>query len=110
MRTSSKSQNEAEYERLFTIFYQAYPKHKGKGSALTAFKKLKPDQALLDEILKALEWQKEQEDWKKDGGQYVPYPATYLNGRRWEDEPTVRRITADVDTTEIDELADILYM
>ncbi len=24
--------------------------------------------------------------WIKDGGKYVPYPQTYLNGDRWEDE------------------------
>lgn len=27
------------------------------------------------------------EAWTKDGGKYVPYMATYLNQRRWEDEP-----------------------
>lgn len=85
-RNSSKTQKDAEYEGLFDIFYKAYPKHKGKVAALKAFKKLKPDQALLDEILKALEWQKQQEEWKKDRGQFIPNPATYLNGRRWEDE------------------------
>jgi hypothetical protein len=109
-RISSKTQKNAEYEDLFSIFYQAYPKKKDKAKAFNAFKKIKPDKALLDEILKALEWQKQQDDWKKDGGQYIPYPATYLNGRRWEDEPTVRRTNAEVDTTEIDELTDILYM
>lgn len=25
-------------------------------------------------------------DWQKDGGKYIPYPSTWLNGRRWEDE------------------------
>jgi hypothetical protein len=83
---NEKLQKDAEYEGLFAIFYNAYPKHKGKVAALKAFKKLKPDRALLDEILKALEWQKQQEEWKKDRGQFIPNPATYLNGRRWEDE------------------------
>ena len=85
-RNSSKTQKDVEYEGLFNIFYKAYPKKKDKTKAFNAFKKLKPDQALLDKILTSLEWQKQQDDWKKDGGQYVPYPATYLNGRRWEDE------------------------
>ena len=87
MRENAKVQKDAECEQLFATFYKAYPKKKDKVKAFNAFKKLKPTQALLDEILKALEWQKQQEDWKKDRGQYVPYPATYLNGRRWEDEP-----------------------
>ena len=25
---------------------------------------------------------------KKEGGQFIPYPATWINGRRWEDEVT----------------------
>lgn len=34
----------------------------------------------------ALERQKRSRDWTKEGGQFVPYPATWLNQRRWEDE------------------------
>jgi hypothetical protein len=26
------------------------------------------------------------EDWTKEGGQYIPYPATWLNAKGWEDE------------------------
>jgi len=26
------------------------------------------------------------EQWQRDGGKFVPYPATWLNGRRWEDD------------------------
>ena len=26
------------------------------------------------------------DQWKKDSGRFVPYPATWLNNRRWEDE------------------------
>ncbi|TRO38611.1 hypothetical protein EQ832_12025 [Pseudomonas sp. ALS1131] len=29
-----------------------------------------------------------QHDWIKDGGQFVPLPASWLNGHRWEDELT----------------------
>lgn len=25
-------------------------------------------------------------DWLKSGGQYIPHPSSWLNGRRWEDE------------------------
>ena len=25
-------------------------------------------------------------DWTKDGGQFIPHAATWLNGKRWEDE------------------------
>ena len=29
------------------------------------------------------------EDWRKEGGKYIPYPASWLNGQRWEDETVV---------------------
>jgi hypothetical protein len=36
-----------------------------------------------------LEAQKKQEDWRKDGGKFIPYPATYLRQERWDDELTI---------------------
>ena len=44
---------------------------------------------MIDQILKALAWQVRSEQWCKDGGQYIPNPATYLNQGRWQDEPAV---------------------
>ena len=50
---------------------------------MKAFKKVKvPVSVLLD----AIEKQKKSEDWKKEGGKFIPYPTTWLNGKRWEDE------------------------
>ena len=71
---------------LFFTFWKAYPKKKAKKQAEKAFLKLKPDEALLDKMLKALERQKASQDWQKQEGQFIPYPATWLNGARWEDE------------------------
>ena len=41
----------------------------------------------IDAVLAALEWQVQQPAWTKDGGAYIPHPATWLNGARWEDQP-----------------------
>lgn len=72
---------------LFDEFWTAYPKHVAKAQARKAFGKLKADRTLLDQMLAALNWQREQPGWKKDNGSYVPNPSTWLNARRWEDEP-----------------------
>ena len=72
---------------LFDEFWVAYPKHVAKKSARRAWDKLHADRDLLDALLTALEWQTRMEAWQRDGGRYVPNPATWLNGRRWEDEP-----------------------
>lgn len=68
----------------FECFWRAYPKKRNKGNAEKAWKKLNPP---LAKILDALEWQRQQQSWTKDGGQFVPYPASYLNAKGWEDEP-----------------------
>lgn len=70
----------------FARFWEAYPKKVGKGAAETAWRKRKPDDALLSQMLQAIERAKQSPDWTKDGGQYIPNPATWLNQRRWEDE------------------------
>ena len=62
------------------------PEEKAKADAEKAFKTLKVDEDLLATMLSALEKQKRSPDWTKDGGQYIPYPATWLRGKRWNDE------------------------
>ena len=70
----------------FDAFWPAYPKKTAKQDAIRAFGKIRPDEALLQVILKAVETQKASAQWQEDGGHYIPHPATWLNGRRWEDE------------------------
>uniref|UniRef100_A0A6H1ZTE8 Lin1244/Lin1753-like N-terminal domain-containing protein n=1 Tax=viral metagenome TaxID=1070528 RepID=A0A6H1ZTE8_9ZZZZ len=70
----------------FEIFWKAYPKKKAKGKAEGAWKKIKDPENTLTIILKAIDWQKNSPDWLRDGGQFIPYPASYLNGKCWEDE------------------------
>lgn len=79
-------------EELFPAFWAAYPRKEGKQTALKAFTKINPDQELLQTMLAAIERQKQTAQWKENGGQYIPHPATWLNGRRWEDE-VVNRVT-----------------
>ena len=37
-------------------------------------------------MLEAIEKHKASSQWQKDGGQFIPHPATWLNQERWEDE------------------------
>ena len=30
------------------------------------------------------------DQWKKDGGQFIPHPATWLNQEGWDDEPEIK--------------------
>lgn len=89
--SSSKEQVPASKERSLPVgfeeWYRAYPKHVAKGAALKAWTKINPTTEVRTHMLDALKWQRTQPQWLKDGGAYVPNPATYLNAAQWQDEP-----------------------
>lgn len=70
----------------FDDFWSAYPRKADKAKALKAWNKIKPDDRLVGCMLRSLMAWAKSEQWKKDGGQYIPLATTWLNGARWEDE------------------------
>lgn len=81
-----KNKNKYIYIDLFEQFWEHYPKKKDKGNAEKWFKKNKPDKELVDLMIKQIERLKDTNDWKKQDGQFIPYPTTWLNAKGWEDE------------------------
>jgi 5-methylcytosine-specific restriction endonuclease McrA len=75
-------------EQLFDQFWQLYPRKKNKGQAERVWARLRPNDELFAAILAGLERAKASYDWQKEGGKYIPYPATWLNAKGWEDEYT----------------------
>lgn len=74
-------------EKRFDQFWAVYPKKQGKGDALKVWKRLKPDKALFEQILTSVKAHASRNpQWKRDGGQYIPNPATWLRQTRWLDE------------------------
>jgi hypothetical protein len=39
-------------------------------------------------MVSKIERAKTSDDWLKEGGKYIPYPASWLSARGWEDEET----------------------
>lgn len=70
------------YIDRFNAFWKAYPRKVAKPNALKVWLRMKPDDDLLKSIIDAI---KRQGLCYKEI-QFVPYPATWLNQRRWEDE------------------------
>lgn len=74
----------------FEGFWRMYPLKKSKQAAIRAWDSLHPDDRLLAVMGHALQRQLASPEWQRkireEGGQGIPYPATWLNGRRWEDE------------------------
>lgn len=73
----------------FLEFWTSYPKKTGKGDAYKSWTKLKPSKRVKDEIIASVEKHKLSSQWKRNDGQYIPNPSTFLNQRRWEDEVKV---------------------
>ena len=74
----------------FDLFWSVYPKKTAKPAAIKAFRSAKIN-GNLPEVIADIEAKATTEAWTKNGGQFIPNPATYLNQRRWEDgvaEPT----------------------
>lgn len=69
----------------FEKFWQSFPSKVGKDAARKAFDKRKPDDALLAQMLSAIDAQRKSPKWLKDGGQFIPNPATWLTQGRWMD-------------------------
>jgi len=70
----------------FEKFYQAYPKKEAKTKALASWKAKNPNGNLTEKILSALEAHKKRESWNKEGGKFIPMPATWLNQERYNDD------------------------
>lgn len=83
-KKKNKNKNKDKCLRAdFELFWQAYPRKEGKQKAEAAFAKVTvPVQVLLD----AIDNHKRSAQWSKDGGQFIPHPATWLNGQRWQDQ------------------------
>lgn len=73
-------------DRRFAQFWATYPKKVGKADALRVFARLKVSDTMLDTMLAAIQQQRASPQWTRDGGQYIPNPATWLRQGRWEDE------------------------
>ena len=76
-------------EEGFEKFWSEYPKKRSKGDAFKAWCVLVNKRPETEVILKALAVMKHSEDWRKDGGQFIPYAGTWLRAWGWEDVPDI---------------------
>ena len=82
-RTPFKSKQQ---ERMFDNFWALYPKKRAKGNAERAWSKINPSDELFEQIKESLQRAITSLEWTREGGQYIPYPASWLNAKGWEDE------------------------
>ena len=69
----------------FDAFWASYPRKVSKKDALKAFRETRRTRPPTAQLLAALGVFTGSKEWQKAGGQYVPYPATWLRDERWRD-------------------------
>lgn len=90
-----KERTKHEYSLEFEKFWDAFPpnpRKSGKSYAYKIWTRKKLDDKVND-IVKHLFAIKETDQWKKDRGQYIPMPSTYLSQERFDQElPQKRKV------------------
>jgi hypothetical protein len=70
----------------FLRFYEAYPRHEARQDACKAWLALAPTAELVQTILDAVA--RRLPEWRAGDPRFIPLPATWLRGSRWEDAPS----------------------
>ncbi|MBQ9168790.1 MAG: helix-turn-helix domain-containing protein [Oscillospiraceae bacterium] len=82
-RETRKSMPKHKPDR-FEGFWNYYPRHDDRASAVRAWDRLKPSDELIKEMGTALTWQKKLPQWQDKTK--IPYACRWLKNQRWLDE------------------------
>lgn len=87
---SRETRNDAAWiPGKFSEFWAQYPRKVAKSDAVKAFSKIIKAQPDADKFMAvamaSLAYWKTQDQWTKDNGKFIPYPASWLNAGHWND-------------------------
>ena len=83
-KSKGKTLSPEQIER-FERWYSEWPRKVNRAKAEEKWAEIDPDDELTEVMVaKTQEWASSPE-WTKDGGQYIPHPATWLHNKRWTD-------------------------
>lgn len=87
-RVDDDDDERREQEKRFETFWARYPRKTHMAGARDAWNQLKPDAALFEQILQAVERGRSSQKWNEQDGRFIPGPDRWLTEKRWYDEPT----------------------
>lgn len=93
------SRAKSALDSRFADFWSIYPRRVAKQDAEKVFCNLKPDEigAALADVKRRVG-----AEWKGKDPKYIPHPARYLRGKRWNDEPQGDNQATNFKTTNYD--------
>lgn len=80
---------------MFESFWTLYPKKVNKKKSKDKFMKICKTEKVFNEIMAGLHNQLKSSEWKKNNGQFIPHPTTWLNGERWKDEINIKTVNEE---------------
>lgn len=87
----------------FLTFWENYPKKVEQEKAQREWERLRPDKDTVEKILQGVAQQCRTKGWQEDHGRFIPNPANWLKGKRWNDSvscPKDKRKSYDIDEIE----------
>jgi hypothetical protein len=94
-RDSLNDDRRQELAGWFREFFDSYPRPIGEVGASTEWFKLSPDAVLREQIMLALEAWKKSDQWREDGGRFIPAPAKWIADQWWRNAPDPAPIRAN---------------
>lgn len=91
-------------EQLFGQFWKTYPKQIGEWDCREWFRQNHPSAELVGQMIAAIKSQKNTRQWQEESGRYIPYPAKWLEGHRWQDNLNVLGKSAEKPSYDIERL------
>jgi hypothetical protein len=82
-------------DEQFDKFWSIYPRKQSKKDAKKAWMNSKKNRPDFDEFIQKLIQQIEMNSWTRDRIAFIPLPATYLRGERWNDEDSAPQIPSN---------------
>jgi hypothetical protein len=98
LRYAKQGKNMPTEDPEFEQFWKLYPRKCSKGDARKAWIQTSKIRPPFAQLLKAIYAARASEQWKKDAGSFIPYPATWLRGERWDDQLEVDLSQLDTPT------------
>lgn len=80
------NEKEERLQKGFEWFWGIYPRRDGKKDAQKAWKAIDPNHELIKKMKQSIKANLSSGKWKLDKPEYIPMPATWLRGERWNDE------------------------
>lgn len=85
LKTNSNISISNNVQELFDRFWSVYPRKVSKGQAEKTFKKIKPPEELVNDMIEKVK-ELIKHNWADRDKSKIPHASTWLNAKGWEDE------------------------